>query len=486
MKSKKATVKKAGSKKVAAPKATVRRTTIVSSSTAAVSKPAAKKTKTEQPVPAKQPVVAAKLATTSRPAAKSAAVKPAVRKPAAKAPTRIEIPPMLLEGDNPPPPTVQGPGQRYALGLSAPAEHFPAGEPGELPEAYGTKKLFLTARDPQWLYAHWDLTRAQQLEYNQLAAEGHLAVRVFVNAFGGPPFLEVSVHPESRNWFIHVGRGGTKYLAELGYYNARKKWVPISKSGATLTPSDSLSDDTSVKFATLPVEVSFQDLLVAVKAAAQEHLPLAEALREIARVCYESAGTQPAGAFSPSHAKEIFEVLEAGAAWTPEQEQALAQIISMDEVRRVWIGSLEITELVRRHLQRGVSSAGLVQGGPVQPGAGLGALASLSSPFGGGGAKTKGFWFNVNAELIIYGATEPDAEVTIGGRVIKLRPDGTFSYRFALPDGQYELPAVAVSADRTDGRAAELQFRRQTEYRGEVGVHPQDASLKSPLPENVS
>ncbi|HXE42117.1 MAG TPA: hypothetical protein VN516_03745, partial [Candidatus Baltobacteraceae bacterium] len=95
------------------------------------------------------------------------------------------------------------------------------------------------------------------------------------------------------------------------------------------------------------------------------------------------------------------------------------------------------------------------------------------------------FWFNVNAELIIYGATEPNAKVTLGGNQIKLRPDGSFSYRFSLPDGKYDLPAVAVSADGTDARAAELKFTRETEYRGDVGAHPQDPSLKPPLPDNV-
>ena len=116
---------------------------------------------------------------------------------------------------------------------------------------------------------------------------------------------------------------------------------------------------------------------------------------------------------------------------------------------------------------------------------GISSFSSLSSPFGGQERK-KGFWFNVNAELILYGATEPDAQVTIGGRVIKLRPDGTFSYRFALPDGQYELPAVAISYDKTDGRAAELKFGRSTEYRGDVGTHPQDPQLKAPLAANVA
>jgi hypothetical protein len=83
--------------------------------------------------------------------------------------------------------------------------------------------------------------------------------------------------------------------------------------------------------------------------------------------------------------------------------------------------------------------------------------------------------------LIIYGATEPSAKVTLGGHEIKLRSDGTFSFRFALPDGQYDLPAIAVSADGTDGRAAELKFSRSTEYLGEVGATPQDPSLKPPV-----
>jgi hypothetical protein len=47
------------------------------------------------------------------------------------------------------------------------------------------------------------------------------------------------------------------------------------------------------------------------------------------------------------------------------------------------------------------------------------------------------------------------------------------------------LPAVAVSADGTDARAADLKFGRQTQYMGDVGVHPQDPTLKAPLPENI-
>ena len=90
------------------------------------------------------------------------------------------------------------------------------------------------------------------------------------------------------------------------------------------------------------------------------------------------------------------------------------------------MGSLEITELIRRKLAHEISSVGASQ---------FRRVSSLSSPFGGMEVP-KNFWFNVNAELIIYGATEPDAKVTLGGHEIKLRSDGSFSYRFSLPDGK--------------------------------------------------
>ena len=91
---------------------------------------------------------------------------------------KIQIPAILLEGDQPSPPPVSGPGQKYALGPVPPAQQFETAE-AELPEAYGTRQLFLTARDPHWLYAHWDLTREQQARCNTRSADGHLVLRIY-------------------------------------------------------------------------------------------------------------------------------------------------------------------------------------------------------------------------------------------------------------------------------------------------------------------
>jgi hypothetical protein len=409
-------------------------------------------------------------------------------RPARKAPTRI--PPILLEGDRPGAAPVSGPGHRYALGPSAPVEKLQT--EGELPESYGTGAILLTARDPHWLYAHWDLSADQQRRYNAFSRDGHLVVRVYLEAARGKPAVEVHVHPESRHWFVRVEQANTRYLAELGYYSAADKWKVVSTSAATLTPPDAVSADTSAEFGTIPFEVPMAKLLSLVKEAVQENAPLAQALQELrADGHVELPQIMPAGAppptSGPSQARRAKRAPWTPSAWTPAQERALAEVVSMDHVRRVWMGSLEITELIRRQFVRELASmtaaelAALAPGAPTSP---SGAVAGISSPTAKAAGQPKGFWFNVNAELIVYGATEPDATVSIGGRKIKLRPDGSFSYRFALPDGNYEMPVIAVSADGTDGRAAELKFSRGTKYRGHVGAHPQDPQLRQILLEN--
>lgn len=78
-------------------------------------------------------------------------------------------------------------------------------------------------------------------------------------------------------------------------------------------------------------------------------------------------------------------------------------------------------------------------------------ITSVSSP-GKKVPRARQFWLIVNTELIVYGATEPDARVTVQGKEIKLRPDGTFSLRFALPDGKQVIPVNARSADGIDER----------------------------------
>jgi len=84
-------------------------------------------------------------------------------------------------------------------------------------------------------------------------------------------------------------------------------------------------------------------------------------------------------------------------------------------------------------------------------------LGTTSRPFFG-----RDFHFHVDAELIVYGATEPNARVTLQGEPVQLRSDGTFTVRFSMPDARQIIPAVASSADGIEERTIVLAVERNT------------------------
>jgi phosphate transport system substrate-binding protein len=66
-----------------------------------------------------------------------------------------------------------------------------------------------------------------------------------------------------------------------------------------------------------------------------------------------------------------------------------------------------------------------------------------------------------DAELSVYGETEPDAKVTIDGRQIELNPTGTFRCQMLCPDGESDFTITAVAADgETD--SIQIKLTRQT------------------------
>jgi hypothetical protein len=108
--------------------------------------------------------------------------------------------------------------------------------------------------------------------------------------------------------------------------------------------------------------------------------------------------------------------------------------------------SLELKQLFEERLRRPMGS-------PM--------MTSFGSGVFSGGKRPK-FWFQLDAELIVYGATEPSAKVTLQGEPVQLRPDGTFTMRFSLPDSRQIIPAVARSADGVEERTIVLAVERNT------------------------
>lgn len=109
--------------------------------------------------------------------------------------------------------------------------------------------------------------------------------------------------------------------------------------------------------------------------------------------------------------------------------------------------SLAMKEMFKKRLMEQVTS---------------GAVSSLFSPAKKKPGK-KGFWLWVDAELVVYGQTEPDAKLTVQKKPIRLREDGTFSLRFALPDGRQEISVSATSSNGDDIKVITPIVTRRTD-----------------------
>jgi uncharacterized protein len=115
----------------------------------------------------------------------------------------------------------------------------------------------------------------------------------------------------------------------------------------------------------------------------------------------------------------------------------------------------------------GLNMSGLNMSGLNMSGAGL-----FNAP------RQRQFWLVADAELIIYGATEPTASLTIGGEPIQLTADGTFRLQMSFQDGQLRFPIMAVAADGEQMRQVEIRTERQTPLRR---TNTREAAQPEPL-----
>jgi uncharacterized protein len=314
---------------------------------------------------------------------------------------------------------------------------------GELPPKYGTGKLFLVARDPQWLYAYWDLTHDQLSQAQERAHDGKLFLELRKD---GSRVQQIQISAWSHDWYLHAPQAGAGYLAEIGYYRHDGGFETIARSSGAPTPPDSISWKTHAKFVTIPFHYSFQQLKDLISRLQEPGEDLAETLARL----------QDQGFPFP------FEVPRPPQMSDDDYVELLSYLGAVT-IRRIQQGSGEIIELLRKNLvdQFSTSSGQWV--------------SSLSSPFGSSfGAQDRGFFMDVNAELIIYGGTDPQAKVRIDGENIQLTPDGRFSYHFNFKDGKFHIPIDATSPDGVEQRSALLSFLRMTALDSGVTPTPQE------------
>jgi len=84
------------------------------------------------------------------------------------------------------------------------------------------------------------------------------------------------------------------------------------------------------------------------------------------------------------------------------------------------------------------------------------------------------FELEVDAEMVVYGVTQPGAYVTLQGEPVRVHADGTFRVRVEMPNRRQVLPIVASTADGGSRQTVVMAVERNTKSMGPAGRDQQD------------
>jgi hypothetical protein len=132
-------------------------------------------------------------------------------------------------------------------------------------------------------------------------------------------------------------------------------------------------------------------------------------------------------------------------------QQEFEKLLKLSGVEKIGKSSFDVAKLMRERWEEIISIS--------MPSSHVGASSWKGRP---AEEKPKNFWLRADMELIIYGATEADAKLTVQGKPVTLRPDGSFSLRFYFPEGNQEYPIEAVSSDGSMNRKISFAIKRET------------------------
>ena len=299
----------------------------------------------------------------------------------------------------------------------------------ELPDGYGDSRIVLLPRDPKWAYAYWDISNEHKEELRRQGGQ-RLMLRLYdvtdvdqtTQAAHG--MQQQDCHEMARSWYIEIPVSDRDYTAELGYLTADDRWLMLARSAPVRIPPIYPSSWVKDQFVTVGWDESL---------AGRGFGNLG---RPDEAVTADGSTTD-----SPPIYSELFALTQ--------QQQAMRLAGSL-------FGSMQLAPESETSFSPSGMTSGLNESGLTMSGVGVSGVGMVRS---------RNFWLVADAELIVYGATEPNATVTAGEQVIPLNPDGTFRFHMPFPDGQISYPIRAVAADGEQSRSIQMDFERETPER---------------------
>ncbi len=300
-----------------------------------------------------------------------------------------------------------------ALGQAQP-EASTHNEPAEASSAASLleapSQVTFLPRDPQWAYVFWSISTVDR-ERAAAAGVQRLALRVadvtgLSLGASHPHALQELVMPaNATEWYLPVPLSDRDYRVELGYRlgGGGGGWLALAVSSVARVPAEGPSPVVADLFVPFSLEGPI-----------------------------EVASHRAGGSGGVEH-EWLYQLASAGSARS----------------RRSGSEMLHDHDFIQD--QGGVLNA-----------SGAGVWASGRNESGSGLLRQRSFWLVADAELIVYGATEPSASLFIGEEQIPLQADGTFRVHVPFQDGEQLYPIRAITADGAQERSIRMEFQRRT------------------------
>ncbi|MFB2896780.1 DUF4912 domain-containing protein [Aerosakkonemataceae cyanobacterium BLCC-F50] len=276
----------------------------------------------------------------------------------------------------------------------------------DLPSGYDESRIVLMPRDPQWAYTYWDIPKRHKEELRQqggskLALRFYDVTDVDMDYQNPHSVQEFECDEMGRQWYLPVPVSDRDYIVEIGYLTNDGRWLMLARSNSIHVPPLYPSTWSNDQFITVRWEEELEN---------KQFVDLGSPTPE--------ATTTAGNGFSDS-----------------------------------FFGAMPIPNLAAQTVSSYIFPSGIGQWA-----SGVGFASEVPE-------RSRQFWLMADAELVVYGATEPDAVITIGGRPIKANSDGTFRFQLSFQDGMLDFPIEAFAPDGEQTRSIHLQFNRETPLR---------------------
>lgn len=121
----------------------------------------------------------------------------------------------------------------------------------QLPESYNGTEIILAARDPNWLYAYWEISEDKKKQFID-----QFGMELWEKSIPSLKIINISkieelfirINESSNSWYINVEHPGCVYFAEIGRKISDTFFISLATSNCINTPGDNISANTTCFF----------------------------------------------------------------------------------------------------------------------------------------------------------------------------------------------------------------------------------------------